>query len=64
MLITELIEINNTAYIRNYSDKGSYIERDGIKYAEAIDPVGTDRIYTETEEVIPHYEREMVERYP
>lgn len=61
MLITELIEINNTTYIRNYSDKGLFIERDGIKYAEAIDPVGTDRIYTETEEVIPNYESEMVE---
>lgn len=61
MLIAELIEINNTTYIRNYSDKGLFIERDGIKYAEAIDPVGTDRIYTETEEVIPNYESEMVE---
>ena len=61
MLITELIEINNTTYIRNYSDKGLFIERDGIKYAVAIDPVGTDRIYTETEEVIPNYESEMVE---
>ena len=61
MLITELIEINDTTYIRNYSDIGLFIERDGIKYAEAIDPVGTDRIYTETEEVIPNYESEMVE---
>ena len=61
MLITELIEINNTTYIRNYSDQGLFIERDGIKYAEAIDAVGTDRIYTETEEVIPNYESEMVE---
>ena len=61
MLITELIEINDTTYIRNYSKIGCYIERDGIKYAEAIDPVGTDRIYTETEEVIPNYESEMVE---
>ena len=61
MLITELIEINDTTYIRNYSDKGLFIERDGIKYAEAIDPIGTDRIYTETEEVIPNYESEMVE---
>lgn len=61
MLITELIEINDTTYIRNYSDKRLFIERDGIKYAEAIDPVGTDRIYTETEEVIPDYESEMVE---
>lgn len=61
MLITELIEINGTTYIHNYSDKGCYIERDGIKYAVAIDPVGTDRVYTETEEVIPNYESEMVE---
>ena len=61
MLITELIEINDTTYIRNYSDQGLFIERDGIKYAEAIDPVGTDRIYTETEEVIPNYESEIVE---
>lgn len=61
MLITELIEINDTTYIRNYSNSGYFIERDGIKYAEAIDPVGTDRIYTETEEVIPNYEGEMVE---
>ena len=61
MLITELIEINDTTYIRNYSDQGLFIERDGVKYAEAIDSVGTDRIYTETEEVIPNYESEMVE---
>lgn len=61
MLITELIEINDTTYIRNYSDQGLFIERDGIKFTEAIDPVGTDRIYTETEEVIPNYESEMVE---
>lgn len=61
MLITELIEINDTTYIRNYSDQGLFIERDGIKYIDAIDPVGTDRIYTETEEVIPNYESEMVE---
>lgn len=61
MLITELIEINDTTYIRNYSNSGYFIERDGIKYAEAVDPVGTDRIYTETKEVIPDYESEMVE---
>ena len=61
MLITETIEINDTTYIRNYSNQGLFIERDGIKYAEAIDPMGTDRIYTETEEVIPDYESEMVE---
>lgn len=61
MVITETVEINNKTYIRNYSDQGLFIERDGIKYAEAIDPMGTDRVYTETEEVIPDYESEMVE---
>lgn len=61
MVITETIEINNKTYIRNYSDKGVFIERDGIKYAEAIDPMGMNRVYTETEEVIPDYESEMVE---
>jgi len=52
MVITETITINNIEYIRNYSDTGHYIERDGVKYGEAIDPVGTDRVYTETDELI------------
>ena len=38
---------------RTYSDKGYYIERDGVKYAEAIDPVTIDRTYTETDEPLP-----------
>ena len=52
MVITETITLNNIEYIRNYSDTGHYIERDGVKYGEAIDPVGTDRVYTETDELI------------
>lgn len=52
MVITETITINNIEYIRNYSDTGHYIERDGVKYGEAIDPIGTDRVYTETDELI------------
>lgn len=38
---------------RNYSDAGYYIERDGVVYEEAVDPDGTDRVYTETEDLIP-----------
>ena len=38
---------------RNYSDAGYYIERDGVIYEEAVDPDGTDRVYTETEDLIP-----------
>ena len=52
MVITETITLNGIEYIRNYSDTGHYIERDGVKYGEAIDPVGTDRVYTETDELI------------
>lgn len=52
MIVTEKIELNGIEYIRNYSDSGFYIERDGVKYGEAIDPVGFGRVYTETDELI------------
>lgn len=38
---------------RSYSDLGMFIERDGVKYEEAIDPDGLDRRYIETDEPIP-----------
>lgn len=38
--------------IRTYSDEGYMIERDGIKYSEAIDPEGSGRVYIETNEKI------------
>lgn len=37
---------------RTYSDAGYMIERDGIHYAEAIDPAEFSRKYTETDEFI------------
>lgn len=40
------------ALTRAYSDAGYYIERDGIEYAEAIDPTELGRTYTETEHEI------------
>ena len=52
MVITEKIELNGIGYIRNYSSDGYYIERDGVKYGDAIDPIGYDRHYTETDELI------------
>lgn len=52
MVITETITLNGTEYVRNHSDEGYYIERDGVKYSDAIDPVGYDRYYTETDELI------------
>jgi hypothetical protein len=38
---------------RTYSDAGFYIERDGIRYAEAVDPAEMNRQYIETDEPIP-----------
>ena len=36
--------------------RASSIERDGIRYGVAYDPVDSDRTYTETEEKIPEYD--------
>lgn len=45
---------------RTYSDAGFYIERDGIRYAEAVDPAELNRTYTETDELIPTEETEEI----
>lgn len=37
---------------RTYSDKGMMIERDGVRYSEAVDPAEFDRLYTETDEPV------------
>lgn len=37
---------------RTYSDKGMMIEREGVRYAEAIDPAELGREYTETDEAV------------
>lgn len=52
MIITETILINDKEFIHTYSSSGLMIERDGIRYAEATDPVGYNRTYIETDEVI------------
>lgn len=37
---------------RTWSDQGMMIERDGVRYSEAIDPAHLGRVYTETDEPI------------
>ena len=49
MLVTETRKIDDKEYTYNYSDSGFYIERDGIMYAEAYDPINSGRVYTETD---------------
>lgn len=39
--------------IRTYSDRGVYIQRDGVRYESAVDPIETGRTYTETDDIIP-----------
>lgn len=52
MIIVETVIINGTEYHRTYSDLGMKIEREGVRYDEAIDPMGIGREYTETDEPI------------
>lgn len=54
MVKTEKIIIREKEYIRTYSDASMMIERDGHLYEEAIDPVDSGRIYTETDQPIVH----------
>lgn len=49
MIIKEIINIRGVDYTRHYSDAGKYIERDGVRYSEAIDPIDSDRVYTESD---------------
>lgn len=52
MIISETIKLNDTNFTKTYSDAGFYIERNGIHYVEAIDPLGSGREYTETDILI------------
>ena len=54
MIITEYFMTRTDGVVlnRTYSDKGMKIERDGVRYDEAIDPVALNRQYTETDEPI------------
>lgn len=52
MLLTEELTVEGRILVRTYSDQNMQIERDGVRYAEAIDPIETGRTYTETEDPI------------
>ena len=64
MIIQTTKEINGVVYAYTYSDSGFMIERDGMRYSEAIDPLDSGRIYTETDEPIDNgMKEETVEDY-
>lgn len=52
MIIQTTKEINGVVYDFTYSDSGYMIERDGKRYSEAVDPLNSGRVYSETEELI------------
>lgn len=51
-IITEKAIINGVEFMHTYSDIGMKIERGGVRYDEAYDPMNTGRVYTETDEPI------------
>lgn len=52
MIVTENLTINGKPFIRTYSDSGYMVERDGVRYWEAVDPAGLGRTYSETDEAV------------
>ena len=64
MIIQTTKEINGVVYDYAYSDSGFMIERDGVRYSEAVEPPNSGRVYTETEEPIENWTDEAtVEDY-
>lgn len=60
MIVTEYYRTREDGVVlnRTYSDLGMMIERDGVRYSEAIDPAELGRTYTETDEPIEQDEIE------
>lgn len=52
-LIIERKEIDGTTYQYTYSSIGMMIEREGVLYYDAIDPLDIPRTYTETDIPVP-----------
>ena len=64
MIIQTSKEINGVVYDYTYSDSGYMIERGGVRYSEAVDPLDSGRLYTETDEPIDiGMKEETVEDY-
>lgn len=49
MIKSDIIDINSKQYRKTYSDSGFYIERNGMQFSEAVDFIGADFVYTETD---------------
>ena len=58
MIITERLAIGGRDFVKTYSDAGFMVERDGVRYSDAIDPAEFGRQYIETDEPIEKEELE------
>ena len=54
MITTEKLTINGKGFVRIFSDLGFMVEREGIRYEEAIDPAELGRTYVETDELVQY----------
>ena len=52
MIVQTTKKINGVTFTYTYSDSGNMIDRDGVRYSEAVDPLDSGRLYTETDEPI------------
>lgn len=54
MIVTEYYRTREDGVVlnRTYSDQNMMVERDGVRYSEAIDPAELNRKYIETDEPI------------
>ena len=60
MIVTENLTINGRVFVKTYSDEGFMVERDGVRYSEAIDPAEFGRTYIETDEPIEVVDEEEI----
>ena len=63
MIKTEAMTINGREFVKTYSDAGMMVERDGVRYSEAIDPAEFGRQYTETDEPIEGEDTDTADRW-
>lgn len=63
MIKTENMTINGKEFVKTYSDIGMMVERDGVRYSEAVDPAEFNRQYTETDEPIEATDEATVTDY-
>lgn len=64
MIVTEYFRTREDGVVlnRTYSDAGMMIERDGVRYSEAVDPAELNREYIETNEPIEVDETALFEQ--